>query len=338
MAGGFTTVELVSAVSDAGALGSLGLAYLGADEIRAAIEGVRRATARPFAVNLFARVEPGTGGNLAAAREALRPLAGELGVEPGESPPAGPDPFPAAFEAVLSARPPVFSFALGELAAEAVGELREREIRVLGTATTVAEAVALEALGVDAVVAQGSEAGGHRGTWLGSFEQGLVGSLALVPQVVDAVGVPVVAAGGIMDGRGIAAALALGAGGVQMGTAFLACPESGTPPAYRDALLRSRGRPTAVTAAFTGRPARMLENRFVAAMRRHDAALAPFPMQSALTGPLREAAAARGDAEYMPLLAGQGAPLARELPAARLLEQLAAETEAALARAASGAF
>jgi nitronate monooxygenase len=205
---------------------------------------------------------------------------------------------------------------------------------LMGTATTVEEAVLLERAGVDAVVLQGSEAGGHRGTFATSFEQGMVGTLALVPQAADAVKVPVVASGGIMDGRGIAAALALGAAGVQMGTAFLTCAEAGIPEAYKDAILAAREHQTRVTRAFSGRHARGIVNRFMTEVDRPEMAdaILPFPLQNALTRPLREAAAKQGRAEFLSLWAGQGLRLARRQTAASLMARLAAETEAAIGR------
>jgi nitronate monooxygenase len=200
----------------------------------------------------------------------------------------------------------------------------------------VEEALALERAGVDAVVVQGSEAGGHRGTFSGDFQAGMVGLVALVPQVADAVRVPVIASGGIMDGRGIAAALALGAAAVQMGTAFLTCDEAGVPEAYKRAILGAREHETRLTRAFSGRPARGIVNRFMTEVERPDAdldrAVLPFPLQNALTRPLRTAAARAGRAELLSLWAGQGLRLARRQPAAELVARLGRETEAAVAR------
>jgi nitronate monooxygenase len=184
---------------------------------------------------------------------------------------------------------------------------------------------------VDAVVVQGAEAGGHRATFATGFEEGMIGTIALVPQVADAIHIPVVASGGIMDGRGIAAALALGAAAVQMGTAFLTCEEAGVPPAYKDAILAAREDGTRITRAFSGRPARGIVNRF---MREVEAggAMLPFPLQNALTRPLRTAAARQNRAEFLSLWAGQGVRLARRQKAADLVARLAAETTAAVER------
>jgi len=331
MAGGGATPELVAAVSEAGALGSLGLAYTPPDAMREAIGAVRARTDRPFAVNLFL-LGPPPEVDLAASAVLLEPLRRELGLGPPEPLRRPPFTLDDALAVVLEERPPVFSFTFGAPSAELVRDLKGRGIVVAGTVTTVGEAEELERLGVDAVVAQGWEAGGHRGTFADDFESALVGTAALVPQVADRVGVPVVAAGGIMDGRGIAAALALGAAGVQMGTAFLTCPESGVSEAYRRALLEGTEESTVVTPAFTGRPARGIRNRLVRELDPHHDRLAPFPIQAALAMDIREEATRRGDRDWMTILAGQGLRLSRALRAAELVAALAAETEEALRR------
>ncbi|HXU71743.1 MAG TPA: nitronate monooxygenase [Polyangia bacterium] len=322
MAGGPDTPALAAAVSNAGGLGSLGCAYLTPEKIDAVVADVRQRTERPFALNLFIRAdEPDD----AAARERVLPPLGdfrrELGLpaEPGLAPP--PPPFEAQLEAVLRARPRVFSFTFGAPTREVVAALQQERIVVVGTATSVDEAEALAALGVDAVCAQGAEAGGHRGTFLGRFEDALVGTMALVPQLVARVRVPVIAAGGIMDGGAIRAALALGAAAVQLGTAFLVCPEAGTAAPHREALASARR--TVVTRAFSGRAARGIRNRFSDAFERLEAA--PFPQQQRLTAELRAAAVAAGRTDLMQMWAGQAAPLVRAMPAAALVETLARE-------------
>jgi nitronate monooxygenase len=230
----------------------------------------------------------------------------------------------------------VLSFTFGLLPDAVVAAAAARGIALIGTATTVAEARALEQAGVAAIVAQGSESGGHRGTFLGDFAAAQVGTIALVPQIVDAVAVPVIASGGIMDGRGIAAALALGAAGVQLGTAFLTCREAGVVDAYKDAILHAAETDTRVTRAFSGRPARGIANRFMREIENGDAgAVAPFPLQNALTRPLRSAAARQGRAEFLSLWAGQGAPLARRQGAAELVARLVAETRTAIGNVAA---
>jgi len=301
MAGGGSTPRLAAAVSAAGGLGSVAGAMLRPDALRAAIGEVRALTDAPFAVNLFAPLPP-------PATARVAEWARLTGVAPPSAPPS-PARFEDQLDVVVAERVPVFSFTFG------VPPLDGVEAVTVGTATTVAEAVALERAGVDVVVAQGYEAGGHRGTFLGPVDRSLTGTLALVPQVVDAVSVPVIAAGGIMDGRGIAAALALGAHGVQLGTAFLCCAEAGTSAAHREALSRD----TTVTRVLTGRHARAVRTPLVDRLEASGLEPPDYPLPRFL---LPEA----------PMLAGQGGPLARSLPAADLVAALAAETHAALDR------
>ena len=220
------------------------------------------------------------------------------------------------------------------LPTEAIEAVKAHGVFLMGTATTLAEAVALEQAGVDAVVAQGSEAGGHRGTFLVGFEEGLIGTMALVPQIVNAVKIPVLASGGIMDGRGIAAALALGASGVQLGTAFLMCHEAGVPQAYKDAILFAREDQTRLTRAFSGRPARGIVNRLSTAGEQPECGgrYPALSVANVLTRPLRKAAGERGKAEFLSLWAGQGLRLARCLSARELMAKLAEETTAAIER------
>ncbi len=336
MAGGATTPELVAAVSNAGGLGTLGAAYLTPPQIADAIAAIRRLTDRPFGVNLFAGgAEPDDGVDPAPMLAILARYHEALGLQPPSLPAVAATPFAAQFDATLAAGVPVFSFTFGIPSPDAIARLKARGTAVLGTATTVAEARRLEAAGVDVVVAQGSEAGAHRGTFDGPFEAALIGTMALVPQVADAVSTPVVASGGIMDGRGIVAAHALGAAGVQLGTAFLTCREAGIPDAYKAAIRAARDDGTALTRAFSGRPARGIVNEFMREVEQHEAATLPYPLQNALTRPLRTAAAARGDTRFLSLWAGQAAALARDLPAGDLVRQLLREAAEVRARLAS---
>jgi nitronate monooxygenase len=332
MAGGAVPAALVARVSEAGGLGSIGAAYSTPAQIVEQANAVRAATNRPFAINLFAPSPAPPAIDAAAALARLGPYFAELGVPPPSAPAWTGDPFAEQIEAVLESGAAVFSFTFGIPPESVLARAKSRGIAVMGTATTVEEAVALEGAGVDAVVAQGSEAGAHRGTFAGSFEAAMVGTMALVPQIVDAVRVPVIASGGIMDGRGIAAALALGAAAVQMGTAFLTTDESLAPDVYKSAILGARAEATRLTRAFSGRPARGIVNRFMAEFDAHPEAVLPFPLQNALTRPLRNAASKAGKAEFLSLWAGQGAPLARREPAAALVARLAAETDAAIRR------
>jgi len=333
MAGGATTIDLVSAVSQAGALGFLGCAYSAPDAIREAATAVRARTAAAFGINLFApQPAVGVSGDLGRVMEILAPVHEELGIPP-PLPPAPTDlAFSDQLRAALETEAEVFSFTFGLLPPEALATLRDRGRFVIGTATTVDEAIALERAGVDAIVAQGSEAGAHRGTFGPSFEAAMIGTLALVPQVVDAVDLPVIASGGIMDGRGVAAALVLGAEATQLGTAFLTCPEAGISAAHKRAILGGREDQTRITRAFSGRPARGLVNRLMDDFDREPDAILPFPIQNAWTRPARNAAAAQDRHEYLSLWAGQGARLARQLPAEELVKQIMNETSNALRR------
>jgi nitronate monooxygenase len=261
----------------------------------------------------------------------LKPYYDELGLAEVPAPKTiYPDFDDSIIDALLALRPPVVSFHYGMAAPEAVAALKKSGSVILSSATTAEEARWLEDAGADAVIAQGYEAGGHRGTREPSTDTGL-GGIALIPQVVDAVSVPVIAAGGIADGRGIAAAFALGASGVQIGTAFLSTPDSGINPLYRSALMRGGAMGTALTRTISGRMARGLRNRFVEEMRPYEDESLAFPLQYSLTGPLQAASAAKGSDEMLAMWAGQGVALNRAMPAAELIETLIEETRAVLA-------
>jgi nitronate monooxygenase len=333
MAGGGDTPDLVAAVCNAGALGFIGGAYLTPQQIVEACRAVRAKTSRAFGINLFAPQLPVESGISAeAAMQRLGGYYAELGLPaPAQSETASytlREQLIVALESGASA----FSFTFGIFPADAIAAIRERGMLSMGTATTVDEAVALEKAGVDAVIAQGSEAGGHRGTFSGDFSAAMIGTISLVPQIVDAVGLPVIASGGIMDGRGIAAALALGASAVQLGTAFLTCDEAGIPDAYKNAIQQAHEDQTRVTRCFSGRPARGIVNRFMSEMESAGSpeTILPFPLQNTLTRPLRSAAAQQGRAEFLSLWAGQGVRMARQEPAAKLVARLVRETETAI--------
>jgi len=335
LAGGPGTPELAATVCDAGALGSLGGGYLAAEELRSEIRKLRALTSRPFLVNLFAHAGPppqkSTAEEIALARTFVAPFRAEVGLAGDPALPPPPS-FSDQLAVVLEESVPVFSVTSGSLAREDVRALQQRGVVVIGTATTPDEARSLVDAGMKAVVVQSSEAGGHRATFASSPEKALLGMMALLPRVADRVSVPLIAAGGIMDGRGIAAALALGAQGVQLGTAFLACPESGASPAYKSALLRARGGgdPTVLTRAFSGRLARALSNRFSEAAE--GAQILPYPQQNALTSELRRAAAKAGNADLLSLWAGQAVALARPHSARDLVRELVSETRAVIER------
>jgi nitronate monooxygenase len=335
MAGGATTPELVAAVCNAGALGSLGGAYLNPSELEKVIRQIKRLTHRPFAVNLFApSPEPSLNENqIHAAIAATKSYRQELGMpDPTVKPPFSQN-FEDQFALVLNERPAVFSFTFGLPAKKFLEECRKRGILTFGTATSLDEGLALEEAGVDGVVAQGAEAGAQRGAFSAAKEDFFIGLAALVPTLTSKLHIPVIAAGGIMNGQGIAAALTLGAEAAQLGTAFLACDESGISKTYRDALLDSKRRATRLTRAFTGRWARGLENRFIVEMASKENAVLPFPAQNAFTQDIRKKATELGLPEYLSLWAGQGVGLIRALKAETLVTTLFKETSDAMNRA-----
>jgi len=332
MGGGPSSPALVAAVSEAGGLGSLAGGYLSPERLRADIAAVRAVTGKPFAVNLFIpNPADVTTGQIEAVLRVLEPYRTELGLPPRPAV-GGPwaEDFGAQVAVLVEERVPVTSFTFGLLPAAATAALHDAGSLLVGTATTVEEAVAVASSGADLVCAQGSEAGAHRGTFLADAEQSLIGTLALVPQVCDAVDIPVLAAGGIMDGRGVAAVLGLGAGAAVLGTAFLRCPEAGTSAPYRQALAAAAETSTALTTAITGRMARGIENRLMRDLR--DVAIPPYPVMHTLTADLRRAAAQRGDPELMSLWCGQGIRLATELPAGELVRRVADDAVATVGR------
>ena len=332
-----STPALAIAVSTAGGLGSLGLAMHTPKALRNDCATVSAAVDAPYNANFFVHSEPVDDPARATdTRSLLAPYYRELGL--GQVPDVvtpAPSFNETHLQAVLDLRPPVVSFHFGLPGDDAFKAIKAAGLFTLSSATNVAEARELEARGVDAIIAQGFEAGGHRGTFSEPYEKGHVGTLALVPQIVDAVSIPVIAAGGIGDGRGIAAALALGASAVQLGTAFLTCPESATHPIYRRALNEARDDQTRITHAFSGRPARGLENRYLLEMAGHEAHYPDFPILNSLTGPLRKASAKENNPDFMSLWSGQSAVMSRILPASELIQLLVTETESVLERLAT---
>lgn len=335
MAGGITTPALVAAASHAGALGSFGFAYTQPEAMAREVEATRALTNAPINLNFFVNPQPAPVAP-EAQRDAIDALAGyyaALGL-PAPAPvraPYAPD-LNAQLSMVEHLRPEVMTFHLGDLPRERLARLRALGIKTGASATCVAEARHLEALGVDFIIAQGAEAGGHRGTYQRDPYEAMTGTLALTRLIVRAVNLPVVAAGGIMDGAGIAAVLALGAQGAQLGTAFIACSESGAPGVHKQALLAAQEDTTLITEKFSGKPARGLANRYLREMNQRDAPQLAFPAQNALTGALRAASAKAGNPDFVSMWAGQAAPLARELSAAQLVAALEHETLEALER------
>jgi len=324
MAGSGGTPELVAAVSNAGGLGSWGGAYSTPQQILDTAKKIRALTTKPFALNLFA------GGYQAQPQTDAAPMLGlvarvhaSLGLAPPVLPPMPQNPFDDQLAAVIEARPAVFSFTFGIPNADALARLRRAGIRITGTATTINEGRRLEAAGVDSIVAQGEEAGAHRGSFLAPFEQSMVPMRELTRGLLGQVSVPVIASGGIMSGREIAEMLEAGAAAVQLGTAFLLCPECGAPAAYKEALMAAQGDPTVITRVFSGRPARGLRNKFID--MAGNMPVLPFRQQNDLTRPMRNEAGKQGIPDYISLWAGRGVAHARQMPAAKLMETLIVE-------------
>lgn len=330
MAGGATTPALVAAVSEAGGLGTLAAAMLTPAQIRDALAAIRARTGRPFAVNLFVQDTPQPAQDeIDTAWKLLEAPLRAQGVAPA-LPARWCEDYLAQLDVVLEQPPAFISFTFGLPPPAVLARCREAGVGIIGTATTVAEGLAWQAAGATAVCAQGAEAGGHRGGFSSALGDGMIGLVALVPQMADALSLPVIAAGGVMDGRGIAAALLLGASAVQMGTAFLGCPESGIAAVWKQALANARDDATRVTRGLTGRPARGLFNAFIADMVPHERAVPAYPVQNALTATIRQAAARRQDPQYLSLWAGQGVGMARQLPAGELVALLDREWRALL--------
>lgn len=338
MAGGSNTPALVAAASSAGALGSFGFAYTQPEAMQRDVQALRAITRAPINLNFFANAqpEPIAPESQAGAIQAVAGYYQALGLS---APTAARAPYAPDLNAQLAMaealKPAVLTFHLNDLPAARLARLRALGIKTGGSATCVAEALHLEALGIDFVVAQGAEAGGHRGTFLRDPYDAMTGTLALTRMIVRAVKIPVVAAGGIMDGAGIAAVLALGAQGAQLGTAFLPCTESGAPRIHKDNLLAARDDTTIITEKYSGKPARGLANRYMREMQERNAPQLAFPAQGTLSGPLRAAAGKAGNPDFLAMWAGQAAALSREMSAAQLVITLEHETLEALDRLAS---
>jgi nitronate monooxygenase len=325
--GGFSSQRLTAAVSNFGGLGSFGAHGLEPSAIKDVIAEIRSLTSKPFAMNLWVSMEDEGAAASGAAdfQQALSHLAPHIEAVGGKLPSFTtykPMRFEDQARVLLDAKVPAFSFIYGIPPNEILDEAGKQGIVTIGTATTPDEAVALEEAGVNMVVASGFEAGGHRGSFLRSSEDSLTGTMSLVPQTVDAVKIPVIAAGGIADARGIAAAFALGAEGVQMGTVFLACEESGAHPLHREAILSGKAKRTLLTRGFTGRLARGIDNELLQSLNQPDREILPYPLQRALMRNLALPAQKAGRAELLALWAGQSANLARCPSAVELLESL----------------
>jgi nitronate monooxygenase len=324
MAGAGGTPELVAAVSNAGGLGSWGGAYATPQQILDTAKQIRTLTSKPFAINLFAGgYEPHWHVDPAPMLALVTRVHEKLGLAPPVVPPNPSSPFDDQVAAVIEARPAVFSFTFGIPSGDVLARLRKAGIQTAGTATTVPEGKQLASAGVDWIVAQGEEAGAHRGSFLDAFEQSMVPMRDLTRGLLREVSVPVIASGGIMDGRDIAEMLDAGAAAAQLGTAFLVCDESGAPEAYKKALMAVQGDPTLITRVYSGRPARGLRNTFID--MAEGVPILPFRQQNDLTRPMRNESGKQGLPDYISLWAGRNVARVRAMPAAKLVETLVAE-------------
>lgn len=328
MAGGVTTPDLVAAVSNAGGLGTLGAGYLDPEQMRQSIKKVKQHTDQPFGVNVFIPEIPDVSEQeIEQANEWLRPFREELQLEKPEVKMPSASLFDKQMEVIIEEQVPVCSFTFGVPKKEWIHRLKKEGRTAIGTATTVNEAIINEEAGMDMVVMQGSEAGGHRGTFSGSFANAMVGTMALVPQAVDHVHIPVIAAGGIMDGRGVLAALTLGAQAVQMGTAFVTSLESGGKPQQIEAILNSNEEQPLITSVFSGKPARGIQNEFMKRMAPFEKELPGYPVQNILTKAIRNEAAKQNRPEWVHLWSGQSPRLSKRKSAAELVSGMAIQVD-----------
>ncbi len=323
MAGGITTPELVAAVSNAGAMGSLGAGYMEPNEIRITIRKIKSLTNKPFNVNLFIPEHSNSTYDLSLINKLLLPLWQELSDAPFETADFKPPSFDDQIAVILEEKVPVFSFTFGIPPSSIIERFKTQDTLIVGTATSPEEAEKLENAGVDAIVCQGQEAGGHRGTF--SSQDSLYGLLTLLLLTKEKVKTSLIAAGGIMDGRSAAATFLIGACAAQLGTAFLTTTESGASATYKEALLKTPHLPTALTNAFTGKTARAIVNTFM--QKLEGQAIPPYPIQHFLTHKLRSLAAQKNRSDLMSLWAGQGYPLCRPISAAALVHQIVEELE-----------
>ena len=324
--------DMAIGVSEAGGLGSLGCALLTTDQITEEVKIIRQQTSRPINLNFFCHQPPEADAKREAAwRRVVEPYFFELGLDPTSVPSGSArGGFDSAMcDLVAELKPNVVSFHFGLPDMKLLDRIRVTGAKILSSATTVEEARWLEAEGCDAIVAQGFEAGGHRGMFLTDDISTQIGTLSLVPQVVDSVKVPVIAAGGIADARGIAAAFTLGAAGVQLGTVYLLSPEARISPLYRQGL-RNEENQTVLTNVFTGRPARAIATRMVRETGPMSKLVPDFPLATGFSAPLRVVSEAKGADDFTPIWSGQSVRLARELPAKEITQRLAAETLARL--------
>ncbi|MHC0035378.1 NAD(P)H-dependent flavin oxidoreductase [Pseudoneobacillus sp. C159] len=333
MAGGITTPELVAAVSNSGGLGMIGAGYMISNQIRESIKEIRRLTSNPFGINLFVPNEFSfSDDQIILSKKYLQTIREQLNLQQNDGTEIPTyqhilKTFHEQINVVIQESIPVCSFTFGIPALDVIKELKQNNVIMIGTATTVEEAIEMEQVGMDMIVVQGSEAGGHRGNFIRSVQESLIGLMSLIPQVTDHVKIPVIAAGGIMDGRGLMASLCLGAKGVQMGTAFLTCVESGAQNVHKEAILHAREDQTVLTRAFSGKSARGIKNKFITDMHSHEESLPDFPIQNTLTQEIRKAAGSQGNPNFMSLWSGQSPRLAKNQTVEMLMTNMIAEAQ-----------
>lgn len=328
MAGGITTPELVSAVSNHGALGMIGAGYMSPGNLRTCIHEIKQKTENNFGVNVFVPNDfHVTEETIEGSKKSLESIYNTLSIDENmlleiPTPKCIQQKYEKQLEVIIEENVPICSFTFGVPSKETIQQLKNKDIILVGTATTVKEAILIEELGMDVVVAQGYEAGGHRGSFLNESEDGAVGTMSLVPQVADAVDIPVVAAGGIMDSRGLRAVMFLGAKAVQMGTAFLTCKESGANELHKEAILNASEDETTLTRSFSGKAARGLKNQFIQEMKEKEKDLPEYPVQNYLTNPIRKVAKEQQNKEYMSLWSGQSPRLAKSQTVGELIHRM----------------
>lgn len=330
MAGGITTSKLVAEVSNSGGLGMIGAGYMSPLQIRKQIQEIKQLTSNPFGINLFVPNEFKILENeITSANQFLNPIRQKLNLHQKDNVEIPTylqvfENFIEQIKIVIEEKVPICSFTFGLPSKEVIDELKQANIILIGTATTVTEAVENEKAGMDLVVVQGSEAGGHRGNFINRAQESLVGLMSLIPQVVDNVNIPVIAAGGIMDARGLMASICLGAMGIQMGTAFLTCVESGAHKVHKEAILNADEDQTVLTRSFSGKWARGIKNEFILEMQNHESLLPNFPVQNTLTQDIRKASAAQNNQDFMSLWSGQSPRLAKSQTVESLIKNMMA--------------
>lgn len=333
MAGGITTSKLVAEVSNSGGLGMIGGGYMTPIQMREQIKEIKQLTSNPFGINLFVPSAFKVKENeIKSANHVLNSIRQQLNLQPKDNfdIPNFNDVFETFIEqikVVIEEKVPICSFTFGIPSKEVIAELKQSNITLMGTATTVRESVENERAGMDIVVVQGGEAGGHRGSFIDGKQESLVGLMSLIPQVVDTINIPVIAAGGIMDGRGLMASICLGAKGVQMGTAFLTCIESGAHKVYKEAILNANEDQSVLTRSFSGKWARGIKNKFILEMQNHEALLPDFPIQNTLTQDIRKTSSTQNNPDFMSLWSGQSPRLAKSQTVESLIKNIVEEVK-----------